>query len=318
MALLSIMGCGNREWDRQDTESDEQTLSYKETTGETETKLRYSVKEIPCDYSMKDGELSLLGLDLCILLNGRVYIYSDDEWSELEHTADIVKVYTGESFMALDCEGKIVVTEEEPDNYIGYPLSSAACLDGAWKFIRFAEDKKILKMSNNVFDGCFYVYFDDGHTLYVRDGEMVELSDSIKVADMSDGLILSEEGDVYERSRGRLEQISEKKYTAIHGYAGCYIGICEDGTTTIWSPYAAVKELTFDTKNPKAALMMRACGALLSEDGAVEFHSATGAIDYQVSKYFSNLNEKVLSFACAYQSIAFMTENGNLKILTYK
>lgn len=330
VALISVTGCNVNEANKQETleekGTDEQvtldTSFYDdEILNEKETALLFSVKEIESESATENCKIALVNSKPCIVSDGKAYIYADG-WNEVETDNDIVTIYNGDVFCALDCEGNIIMMSEEVDDYQGYPLSSAGIYYNAEELCKLAEDEKIMLLSGNPLGNEYCVaYFENGYTRLFVNGAAFDLSDSIVVTDISGKFILSKEGNVYKVSYGDnsenvyLEQVSEGKYTAI---AACTsadrcIGIRQDGTTTIWSDVDL--DFVFNTENAKSATMGFNYGIILCKDGNIEFHSVDSNLEYQVSEYFAKQNEDISSISCSYDSIAILTQNGNVKII---
>lgn len=303
MVLISVMGCNIKK--------------------ENEQKTLFSVKEIKGKYIVDSNELSLINMEPCIVSNGKAYIY-DNDWNEIESNNNIVKVYNGDTFCALDCEGNIINTAKDNDNYEGYPLTTAGVRYNVEEMLKHTEKEKIISLSGNPLNGEYCIaYLEGGYTRLFANGQMIELSDSIDVGDISGSFILSEAGDVYRVSYGdnnsniRMEQISEKRYLNISACmsADRCIGICEDGTVTIWSDVDL--NFTFNAENAKSAAMGFDYGIVLCDNGDVEFHSSNSTLEKQLSDYFHKLNTKVSAIACGYNCIAITLHNGDVNVITF-
>lgn len=331
VVLFSVTGCSVNEKNKQETIEengmDEQMtldmLFYDdETFDEEETALLFSVKEIESDFDAENCKIALVNLNPCIVSDGKAYIYVDGCWNEVETDHDIVTVYNGDVFSALDSEGHIITIPEETDDYEGYPLTTAAAHYNAAELRKLAEDEKILLLSGDPLgsEHCV-VYFENGDTSLFANGTAFPISDSIVVADILGNFILSEEGNVYKvvhtdnPEHVSLKQVSEGKYVEI---AACTsadrcIGIRQDGTTTVWSDVDL--GISFHANHAKSAAMGFNYGIILCEDGNVEFHSVDGALEYQVSEYLAKQKEDIIAISCSYNSIAMLNANGSVKII---
>lgn len=307
--MLSMVSCGQNEPEQNTSE---------------ETALLFSVKEIGSDFNAENCKIALVNLNPCIVSDGKAYIYVDG-WNEVETDHDIVTVYNGDVFSALDSEGHIIMMPEETDDYEGYPLTTAAVHYNAEELRKLTEDEKILLLSGNPLGsgGHCVVYSENGYTSLFANGTAFPISDSMVVADISGNFILSEEGNVYKvihtdnPEHVSLKQVSEGKYVEI---AACTsadrcIGISQDGTTTIWSDVDL--GFSFHTENAKTAAMGFTYGIVLCEDGNAEFHSVDSALEYQVSEYLAEQKEDITAISCSYNSIAMLTSNGNVKIIDF-
>lgn len=285
-----------------------------------ETSL-FSVQEIQCDKEIDN--LSFIDLKPCIVSDGKAYIYDNNEWNVVECDNDITRIYNGDTFCALDSEGNIIIIEENPGDYEAFPLTTAGVYYNAEKILKYTEKEKVLLLGGNPLKSEYCIaYFDDGSTKMFINGQMVELSDSLNVVDISGGFILDESGNVYKVSNSEnlsnisLKQISEKRYVSISACASAdrCIGICEDGSVTVWSDVDL--KFTFNAGNAKSAAMGFNYGVVLCDDGKIEFHSSNDKLEKQLSEYFDNLNEKASAIACNYDCILVKLENGAcLKIL---
>ncbi len=285
-----------------------------------ETSL-FSVQEIQCD--KESDNLALIDLKPCIVSDGKAYIYDNNEWNVVEFDNDITKVYNGDTFCALNSKGNIIIIEENLGDYEAYPLTTASVYYNAEKMLEYTEKENVLLLGGNPLKSEYCIaYFDDGCTKMFINGQMIELSDSLKVVDISGGFILDEAGNVYKVSNSEnlsnisLKQISEKRYVSISACASANrcIGICEDGSVTVWSDVDL--KFTFNADNAKSAAMGFNYGVVLCDDGKIEFHSSNDKLEKQLSEYFDNLNEKASAIACNYDCILVKLENGAcLKIL---
>lgn len=180
-----------------------------------ETSL-FSVQEIQFDKEIDN--LSLIDLKPCIVSDGKAYIYDNNEWNVVECDNDIARVYNGDTFCALDSEGNIIIIGENLGDYEAYPLTTAGVYYNAEKMLKYTEKEKVLLLGGNPLKSEYCIaYFDDGCTKMFINGQMVELSDSLNVVNISGGFILDEAGNVYKVSNSEnlsnisLKQISEKK-----------------------------------------------------------------------------------------------------------
>lgn len=330
MVSIGMTGCSAKGADEQviseSTEKEEEVITGEFSSNDVvvrdeETSLLFSVKEIQSEYDVETCEIALVNLKPCIVSAGKAYIYVDG-WNVVEADNDIVKVYNGDTFCALDCVGNLITIADEFNHYESYPLTSAGIYYNAEEMLKLTEEENILLLSGNPLESEYCIaYFEGGYTRLFVNGEMTELSDSIAVADISGRFILSDEGNVYQVSWGenpsnaRLEQVSEGKYIGISACTSAdrCIGICEDGTVAIWSDVEL--NFVFNTENAKAAAMGFDYGIVLCDDGHIEFHSSDSAMERQVSEYFDNVDEQIFSVTCSYDSIAVTLKNGNVRIV---
>lgn len=302
IACIGSIGCGMEKIDEQN--------------------MLFSIREVQGKYIGNSNEIALIDLKPCILVDGKAYIY-DDDWKVIENNSDIIKVYNGDTFCALDFNGKIINIKENDDNYENYPLTSAAVYYNAEEMMKFVEKEKISLLNANPLKSIYcIIYSDDRHTRLFVNGQMYELADSLDVVDISGNFILDKSGNVYKVLYGenlsnvRLEQISNKRYIRISACnsADRCIGIDQDGGVMVWSDVDL--GFTFNAENAKFAAMGFDYGVVLRNDGKIEFHSANQNLEKQVANYFYNLNEKVVAITCDYNYIAIMLQNGNVNVIT--
>lgn len=191
---FAIIGCDVQ---REDSQSKTEEIDNADST------QLYSVEIISDKWmcnndSIGSAQISLVRQKACIVHDGKVTVY-DGEWKDYESDINIITVYDGELFCALNDSGNIILQSENLNTgeYGGYPLSTSAMFYNAEQVINFT-DEKILALSGNLLAGEYCVaYFSDGCTRIFHNGAMLELSDVTDVADISGRFILSTQGEVY-------------------------------------------------------------------------------------------------------------------------
>lgn len=316
---LGIVGCGTQQT------ASRGEIGNTDATENTAAALLYSVETIPAVglnniSTTHADDIALVNLKPCVVYDGVAYMY-DDGWKAVE-AASIAHVYDGDTFCAIDDDGSIILKSENMGEYEGYPLGSAGIYHNAEQMLKLTENEKISKLGGSPVAEYCTAYFKDGSTRIFHNGYALELSDSIAVADISGRFVLAEDGTVYKASYdeeftiGSLKAVSDKKYVSI---AECTsadrcIGINEDGTVTVWSDVNM--DMTFTADNARTAAIGFNYGAVVCDDGMVEFHSVKKDVEKQISEYLGNLDKKATAVTCNYDSIAILLEDGSIHLIS--
>ncbi len=265
-------------------------------------------------------QMSMVELMPCVLVNGEVYLYKNEEWVQLAREEPLIRVFSGEQFCGLTETGKIDVEiiAEVPENT---PLTVAGINYNAAQILELTKERKIEDISSSIFDETLVVLFADGTVEMYVSGKRYTMKEPLNVVKVEGTFLLTNTGDVYKADYSeKSETISLKKVSmdiitdisASETAARC-AGIKKDGTIEVWSDLT--QEFVVDFQNVEKVCMGFNYCVAIREDGVAQFASYDKDIEKEVNTFLESIKQKVLYVTNGYNRIIMILEDYSLCLI---